>query len=189
MSPLVPISPSAFNIELALAYATANNFTGNPVYRTDADCWLHADAAPLLTQAAALAHPLGLRLRIRDAFRPAEAQWALWSICPDPEFLADPHQGSTHSMGVAVDVDLIDIVSGLPLDMGTGFDAFTPLSHHGRLDIPPEAQRHRALLLGVMTAAGWGHYHSEWWHYQIDDARSFYPLLSDTVLGDRSMMP
>lgn len=189
MSPLVPVDPSAFNIELALAYATAANFTGRPIYRPDAGCWLHADAAPLLAQAAALAYPLGLRLRIRDAFRPIEAQRALWSICPDPEFLADPHQGSTHSMGVAVDVELIDIANGQPLDMGTGFDAFTPLSHHARLDIPPEAQRHRAVLLGLMSAAGWDFFRHEWWHYQMKDARSLYPLLSDTALENRPMMP
>jgi D-alanyl-D-alanine dipeptidase len=189
MSPLVPIAPSAFNIELALAYATADNFTGRPVYRPDAGSWLHADAAPLLTKAAALAYPLGLRLRILDAFRPAEAQWVLWGICPDPEFIADPHLGSTHSMGVAVDLDLIDIATGQPLDMGTGFDAFTPLSHHARLDISPEAQRHRALLLGLMIAAGWEYNHHEWWHYQMKEARSLYPILSDTVLGDHPMMP
>lgn len=189
MSSLVSISPTAFNIELALAYATADNFTGRPVYRPDSGCWLHRDAAPLLSQAAALAHPLGLRLRIRDAFRPAEAQWALWSICPDPEFLADPHQGSTHSMGVAVDVDLVEIATGQPLDMGTGFDAFTPQSHHARLDLPPEAQRHRAILLGLMIAAGWDYNCYEWWHYQMQDARDLYPVLSDTVLGGQAMMP
>jgi len=40
-----------------------------------------------------LARPLGLRLRIFDAFRPAEAQWVLWRARPDPEFLADPRRG------------------------------------------------------------------------------------------------
>ena len=44
---------------------------------------------PEQIRAVDLARPLGLRLRIFDAFRPAEAQWMLWDACPDPEFLAD----------------------------------------------------------------------------------------------------
>ncbi len=50
------------------------------------------------------------------------------------------------------------------------FDAFTPLSHHARTDVPPEAQRNRLLLMGLMTSAGWDFYRNEWWHYQLFDA-------------------
>lgn len=189
MSPLVRIHPPAWGVEIALAYATAANFTGRPVYAPGAGCYLHADAAARLTRAAALARPLGLRLRILDAFRPVEAQQALWAHTPDPDFLADPRRGSLHSMGAAIDLTAVDAASGQPLDMGTAFDAFTPLSHHGTLEIPPAAQRHRALLLGVMVAAGWEFHPHEWWHYQVPGARAAYPLLSDSVLGADRMMP
>ncbi len=70
--------------------------------------------------------------------------------------------------------------------MGTGFDAFTPLSHHGSLQLPAAAQAHRSLLLGIMTAAGWDFYRKEWWHYQLFDSRRF-PLLSDSALGEGLM--
>ena len=70
--------------------------------------------------------------------------------------------------------------------MGTAFDAFTPLSHHGRTDVSAEAQRNRLLLMGLMTAAGWDFYRNEWWHYQLFDARR-YPLISDADLP-RPMM-
>lgn len=189
MFPLVPIAAADLDLEVALAYATDDNFTGKPVYSRQAGCWLHADAAPLLRRAAELARPLGLRLRVLDAFRPTEAQWALWAHTPDPEFLADPHQGSTHSMGVAVDLDLIRVSDGVALDMGTAFDEFTPRSHHGNTDIPAEAQANRHLLLGLMTTAGWDFYGNEWWHYQLPQARARYPLLSDTLLGPDGMMP
>lgn len=49
---------------------------------------------------------------------------------------------------MAVDLTLTGS-DGRPLDMGTAFDAFTPLSHHGNTDIPPTAQRNRLLLLGL----------------------------------------
>ncbi len=183
---LVEIAKPAFDVEIDIAYATAHNFTGKPVYARPG-CYLHPDAAACLTHAIALARPLGLRFKVFDAFRPSEAQWVLWNHTPDPEFLADPKRGSPHSMGVAVDLTLID-AGGTELDMGTAFDAFTPRSHHGVHDIPPDAQRNRALLLGLMTAAGWDFYRNEWWHYQLFKPRDKYPVLSDAVL-DRPMMP
>lgn len=174
------IDPSAFNVDIALAYATSDNFTGRPVYAR-AECWLHEQAAIRLDRAVRLAAAQGLKLRIFDAFRPQEAQWRLWRHTPDPEFLADPRTGSTHSRGVAVDLTLIKS-DGEALDMGTGFDAFTPLSHHGNLDIPVQAQRNRFLLQGIMATAGWQFYSSEWWHYQLFDAAARFPLLSDSIL-------
>lgn len=126
---LVDITATEFDVEFEIAYATANNLTGEPIY-SRVDCYLHGDAAKLLDRAIALAAELGLRLKIFDAFRPVEAQWVLWNHTPDPEFLADPRKGSPHSRGVAIDLTLID-GAGAPLEMGTEFDAFTPDAHHG----------------------------------------------------------
>ena len=88
--------------------------------------------------------------------------------------------------GVAVDLTLSD-AGGQPLDMGTAFDAMTERSHHGRTDLTVEQQRNRTLLLGVMSGAGWDHYASEWWHYQLPDPER-YPLLTDAAAGGRIML-
>jgi D-alanyl-D-alanine dipeptidase len=176
---LVEIREEEHGVVIALAYATSENITGRPIYR-NAICYLNDEAAGLLERAIELARALGLRLKIFDALRPSEAQWMLWNARPDPDFLADPRRGSPHSRGAAVDVTLID-GEGAALDMGTSFDAFTPLSHHGRLEVGVTAQRNRLLLLGLMTAAGWDFYRNEWWHYQLFDAKRF-PLLQDADL-------
>jgi D-alanyl-D-alanine dipeptidase len=183
---LVEIAPPLYDVDIFIAYATSSNFTGKPVYARPG-CYLHADAAVCLTKAIELARTLGLRFKVFDAFRPSEAQWVLWNHTPDPDFLADPRRGSPHSMGVAVDLTLID-GDGCELDMGTAFDAFTPLSHHGVLDISADAQRNRALLLGLMSAAGWDFYRNEWWHYQLFNPRGRYEVLSDSILP-QPMMP
>ncbi|MDX1485830.1 MAG: D-alanyl-D-alanine dipeptidase [Alphaproteobacteria bacterium] len=182
---LVEINESAFDVDLQIAYAGSENFTGQPVYGRPA-CYLHGDAAKLLARAIELAASIGLRFLIFDGFRPTEAQWVLWNHTPNPDFLADPRRGSPHSRGVAVDLTLVD-EEGLPLEMGTGFDDFTPRAHHGNQDIPREAQINRHLLLGLMTAAGWDFYRNEWWHYQMFESRR-YPLISDQDL-DQPMMP
>jgi len=181
---LIEITEKTHGVLIDLAYATPRNITGAPVYK-QASCYLNTEAADLLDRAVALARPLGLRLKIFDAFRPSEAQWMLWAAKPDPNFLADPRRGSPHSRGAAVDLTLIDD-AGEPLDMGTAFDAFTPLSHHGNLAVSDKAQRNRFLLLGLMTAAGWDFYRNEWWHYQLFDAKRF-PLISDAELPRRML--
>ena len=182
----VDISPPAFDLSVWLAYATPDNLTGKPFYRADARPYLHPKAVEGLRVAIGLARPLGYRLKIFDAYRPVEGQWALWNASPDPEFVADPRNGGPHNRGVALDLTLID-AHGRELDMGTAFDAFTPLSHHGRTDLPAAVQANRLLLLGLMTAAGWDFYRNEWWHYQLFDARARFPVLSDSAAGTRMM--
>ena len=183
--PLVEILPGRSGLLIDLAYARADNVTGKPIYAR-ARCYLHPAAAALLDRAAELARPHGLRLKIFDAYRPTEAQWVLWEAFPNPEFVADPRRGSPQSRGAAVDLTLID-GSGRELEMGTPFDDFTAASHHGSLAVSVEAQRNRALLLGLMTAAGWDFYRNEWWHYQLFNARN-YPLISDSALPEGLMV-
>jgi len=181
---LVEITSPEFDVDIALVYATPQNLSGSPIY-TSADCYLHERAADLLRRAAHLAQPLGLRLKIFDAYRPSEAQWCLWNALPDPEFVADPRRGSPHTRGVAVDLTLVDD-KGVELEMGTGFDEAIPQSHHGATDIPVAAQRNRFTLLGLMMAAGWDNYKNEWWHYQMFNSRD-YPLIEQAQLP-RPMM-
>ena len=181
---LVEILPETHDVEISIRYATADNFTAQPVYQR-AGCYLHPEAEGLLLNAIELAAALSLKIKIFDAFRPSEAQWVLWNHTPDPDFLADPRRGSPHSRGAAVDLTLLH-PNGQELEMGTPFDAFTARSHHGNLEVSVEVQRNRVLLMGLMTTAGWDFYRNEWWHYQLFDARRL-PVLSDSVL-DRGMM-
>lgn len=175
---LVEVTEPGFGIEHDIVYASDRNFTGRPVY-AEARCFLRVEAAERLRPAVSAAAALGLRLRIFDAYRPTEAQWVLWRHTPDPDFLAPPWVGSPHSRGVALDLTLTG-ADGAPLDMGTRFDAFTPLSHHGSAEVGVAVQRNRLLLLGLMAAAGWRHYDKEWWHYQLPDSGR-YPLISDSA--------
>ena len=177
---LVEITPQTHQVIVDVKYASADNFTGKPAYKRAA-LFLHPDAEQHLRAAVRIADGIGLKLKLFDGFRPTEVQEAFWAHTPDPHFLAPPDKGSPHSRGVAIDLTLCR-ADGSELDMGTAFDAFTPLSHHGRTDVNAEAQRNRILLMGIMTAAGWDFYRNEWWHYQLFGSRS-YALLSDKQAG------
>ena len=183
---LIEITETTHPVCIDLRYSTADNFTGAPVYRAGARCYLHIEAERKLRTAIELADAQGYQFLIFDAYRPPEAQWKLWNHTPEPNFLADPRRGSPHSRGVAVDLTLT-YRDGTPLDMGTAFDAFTPLSHHGNPQVNANAQRNRLLLMGIMTTAGWDFYRNEWWHYQLFNARATYPLISDAEAGTGMM--
>jgi D-alanyl-D-alanine dipeptidase len=57
--------------------------------------------------------------------------------------------------------------------MGTEFDEFSKLSHHGNLDISKTAYQNRLILLGIMTDSGWDFYRNEWWHYQLFNSKDY----------------
>jgi D-alanyl-D-alanine dipeptidase len=180
------ISIQSPDIIIDLAYATPDNFIGKVVYHNP-QAFLHIKALEKLEVAAQLAKNIGYRLKILDAFRPTEAQWVLWEVCPNPRFVADPRKGSCHSRGIAVDLTLADR-DGNELDMGTPFDHLTSQSYHGDNTISQEAQKNRFILLGIMARSGWDHYNYEWWHYQLFHPQE-YPLLSDKDAPQSLMSP
>lgn len=178
--PLVLISPATHDVVLDLLYATPNNVAGRVIYARPL-CLLHRDAEVGLRRAVDLAAGSGCRLKIFDAFRPHEAQVLLWDTAPDRAYVADPAIGSNHTRGTALDLTLVD-GDGHELDMGTGFDDMTVLSHHFHTGVPALAQANRQLLLGIMAGAGFAHIAHEWWHYALPQSER-YPLLGSSSLG------
>ncbi len=166
---------------LDIVYATDRVFTGQPVYQRPV-AFLLPEARTRLLHANRLAQRLCLRLKIFDAYRPIEAQWVFWHAAPDKSFVADPRQGGIHTRGAAVDLTLVHD-SGTELEMGAGFDEFSPRSAHDHPGLAPAAIRNRALLLGLMTTAGFDHYRLEWWHYHLPNYRDFPPLCASAVPG------
>jgi D-alanyl-D-alanine dipeptidase len=55
------------------------------------------------------------------------------------------------------------------VDMGTGFDCFSLLSHTLNPEITGQARDYRLLLKGLMEAAGFKNLSEEWWHFTLRD--------------------
>ena len=167
-------------IVVDLRYATPGNFVGADMYSPFDCAWLHNDAAAMLERTAqdlARRRP-GLRLAVLDALRPQRVQERMWKALegtPLTQYLADPARGSIHSFGMAVDVTLLD-AAGRELDMGTGFDDLTELSHPAleegflaRGDLTEAQLGNRLALREAMDAAGWRGIRTEWWHFDAGD--------------------
>ncbi|WIL41136.1 D-alanyl-D-alanine dipeptidase [Pantoea agglomerans] len=166
-----------------LKYATADNLTGQPIYR-DARCLLHADAARALAKSIDIANVAGYSLLILDAYRPPAAQAILWQACPNQDYVAPLTRGSNHSRGTAVDVTLID-ERGEIVDMGSGFDEMSEHSHPYHPAVPVQAQRNRLMLNAIMLGGGFTGIATEWWHFELPGSES-YPLIDD-VFGCYSL--
>jgi D-alanyl-D-alanine dipeptidase len=174
-----PLSTVA-GIAVDLRYAGPDNFIGRDLYAPFDCAWLHRDAAAALERVVAwLAreHP-GCTPLVLDALRPQRVQQQLWDALAGTElrlYLADPARGSIHSFGMALDITLLD-AAGKELDMGTGFDDMTPLSHPALEEgflrsgaLGADQVANRRLLRTAMTQAGFVGIDTEWWHFDCGD--------------------
>jgi zinc D-Ala-D-Ala dipeptidase len=179
-------------IAVELRYATGNNFVGRDLYSPFDCAWLHRDAAAALERVVAwlAARRPGCTPLVLDALRPQRVQQQLWDTLEGTGlqmYLANPERGSIHSYGMALDITILD-ESGRELDMGTGFDDLTELSHP-RLEpqflaagkLTAQHIANRQLLRDAMFQAGFVGINTEWWHFDCGDRelvrRSFRRVL------------
>ncbi|WP_027866411.1 M15 family metallopeptidase [Massilia alkalitolerans] len=167
-------------IAIDLRYATPNNFVGRDLYSPFDCAWLHRDAAAALEKVVAWLKQRrpGYTALVLDALRPQRVQQQLWDALEDTGlqmYLANPARGSIHSYGMALDITLLD-EQGRELDMGTGFDDMTNLSHpaleEGFLitgELTDEQVANRRLLREGMLEAGFFGINTEWWHFDCGD--------------------
>ena len=94
------------------------------------------------------------------------------SVLLDSGYIA---RRSRHNLGVAVDLTLVDLVTGTEVPMGTPFDSFTPAAHTA--NATGRVQRYRQILVRAMESERFTNYDQEWWHFS-------YPL-GDAVPFDR----
>ena len=167
-------------IAIDLRYATTNNFVGRDLYSPFDCAWLHRDAAEALEKVVAWLKQRrpGYTVLVLDALRPQRVQQQLWDALEGTGlqmYLANPARGSIHSYGMALDITLLD-EQGRELDMGTGFDDMTNLSHpaleEGFLitgELLESQVANRRLLREGMLEAGFFGINTEWWHFDCGD--------------------
>jgi D-alanyl-D-alanine dipeptidase len=164
---------------LDLRYNTANNFLKTDVYgKFGLDkCYVRPELAAKLRRLSGLLAERRLKLIIYDCYRPLDVQREMWKIVSDPKFVADPKKGSKHNRGVAIDAALAG-VDGKALAFPTEFDDFTMRADHSFIcnSASPEPCANRDLLKKIMIKAGLTPLSSEWWHYELPDAKK-YPLI------------
>lgn len=180
------VSQLSADIQVHMAYLGSNNFVGAPVDGYKANkCYLQQNAAKALVKVQQAAMANGYSLWIWDCYRPQRAvdhfmRWAadLADTSTKAEFYPNLAKDtlvggyiaekSGHSRGSTVDLTLArQNASGQwqPIDMGSPFDLFDPISNVGAASITKRQQEHRQLLESLMLSAGFKVYNMEWWHF------------------------
>ena len=105
----------------------------------------------------------------------------MFETVSDPNWVARPGPyARSHEAGRSVDVTIANADG--PVDMGTGFDDFSPRALAYATDgVSPAAQANRAGLRDAMSAGGLTVYRGEWWHFDSSDADEKRPILNVPV--------
>lgn len=172
---LVEIKKYVPGIALDIRYATTNNFMHRQMY-AQAKAFARLPVAIALKAVEADLKKKGLGLKIYDAYRPYAVTVKFYEMARDTNFVADPHKGSKHNRGCAIDLTLIDLKTGKELDMPTGFDSFSKKAAAGYAPLPKREYANRELLKKTMKAHGFNVYRTEWWHYDFNGWMN-YPLV------------
>jgi len=152
--------------EYELLFASENNIAGYPLY--PAVPLLESTTAEKLKDAFEIFHNDGYIVKIYDAYRPKSAQYILFDILPDVRYLANPYTGdSWHQRGRAVDMSLIDMQTGIELEMPTAMHGFMPDASRHNSDSWSEAARENVdYMTSVMQSVGFSIIDTEWWHFE-----------------------
>lgn len=137
-SGLVNVEKTIPGVPLDIRYATKDNFAGEVLYPY-ARCYLMENVAESLLKGQEELEPQGYQLVIYDCYRPLSIQKRMFSLVPDPDFVADPAIGFRHNRGYAADVSLRSL-NDTPALLPTAYDNFTQVAPGVtacRLPLPP----------------------------------------------------
>jgi D-alanyl-D-alanine dipeptidase len=174
-------------LRVDLRYRGSDNFLGVPVdgYRGER-LILTREAAVALAKVQEALQPMGLGLLVYDGYRPQRAvdHFVRWATDPEDQqnkaaYYPDVDKSrliaggyiaerSGHSRGSTVDLTLVELASGAPLDMGTPWDYFGPESWPSFEGITDEQQANRQLLRVQMLQQGFRPLPEEWWHFTLE---------------------
>ncbi len=166
------------NLIVDLRYASTKNFTHKSFYSAYAGAYLRLPAARALQLVQNDLNQKGLGLKIFDAYRPYAATKLMWTLVRDDRYAASPATGSGHNRGAAVDLTLINLRTGLELQMPTGFDSFTDSAHHSFMNLSESVLANRNLLRTTMEKYGFVALETEWWHYSLPNAKDRFMLMN-----------
>ncbi len=168
---LVDVRSVDSTIAVNLRYFTSDNFTGAPLPGYEANrAYLRREAANALGRVQKQLRADGLGLLIWDGYRPVSGTEGMVSWAERTGNMKYFKQGyiarrSRHNMGVAVDLTLVNLETGAPLEMGTPFDTFSKAAHTA--NATGTAAQNRQRLVAAMEAQGFSNYDQEWWHFSI----------------------
>ncbi len=173
---LVNVKDLDSTIQVDLRFSSENNPLKKDAYGDFCNCYMQKKAAEKLAIAQKELQKLkpGYTLLTYDCLRLRSFQRKIFALVQGTKYqkyVANPHSGSMHNYGCAVDISIVN-EKGKELDMGTEYCHFGDLAQPryekkflkiGKLN--KKQIRNRELLRKIMKKAGFTGIHIEWWHF------------------------
>jgi zinc D-Ala-D-Ala dipeptidase len=169
---LVDLEDFIPEVEIDIRYASENNFYGEAVY-SDSKAFLRLPAAAALKEVQEELLKQNKTLKIFDAYRPYYVTVLFYEKIRDTNFVASAWTGSRHNRGCAVDLTIVDMLTGKELKMPTEYDVFTERAAINYMDITEEERENRELLQSLMLKYGFKPLKSEWWHFDYSEWKKY----------------
>lgn len=192
---LVDIQDIDPTIQVQLMYATEDNFVGESMYGDLTQAYMLPHFAQKLKRAQTklkLDWGEEYSLLVCDAARPLSVQRRMYNAVkgtPNRVYVASPNNGGgRHNYGAAVDVTIVNTLTGERVDMGSEVDHFGIRSHTDNEEellkkgmITQKAYDNRRYLTRLLNAEGLRNIRKEWWHFEelmsIKEVRTKYRLI------------
>ena len=174
---LVNLAAAVPNLKVDLRYGSANNLFGRPLYE-GAKAYASTETAAALKIAAQLLNAKGYGLLVWEAYRPWSASKLAYDLLPadGKGMLPAPEKGDVHNTGLAVDVSLYDLKTGLPLPMISDYDEISPRQYPHYAGSSSSLRFLRDYLAEVMQKAGFKASGMEWWHFSLNEGAGYAKL-------------
>jgi len=170
---LVNLKKICPSIILDIRYATHNNFLGIPLYNLPR-AYVRFPVALAIAEIQKELEPLGLSLKIYDAYRPYSITKKMWELTKGSPYVAHPAYGSIHNRGTALDLTLVNILEdSTDVPMPSQYDEFNIKASHYFLNINRSYINNRNLLKRIMEKHGFIANEHEWWHYDFKNYKNY----------------
>lgn len=172
------VNLQAAGIKVDSRYAVSDNLFGKPLY-TAADLYLDKEAAEALQAVNTELSSYGLGIMVWDAYRPWSVSKLAYSALPDNKkyMLENPDEKmSKHNTGLAADVTLYDLQTGMPIEMISDFDEPSLRQYYSYPGGTARQRYLRTLLREVMEKHGFTGIEMEWWHFEYQNINEYGSL-------------
>lgn len=174
-SKLVDVRLYTDKLDIKMKLATNGTTIGEPFYQRNL-CMLQEDTLMKLLDAVEKFEADGYQIVIYDAYRPTSVQQRWFDVVRVHKWVADPSigMGGIHDRGVAVDMTLKDIKTGVELDMPTAMHTFSDAASRWA-SMTAEQRKNVDYMTKIMVECGFTYINSEWWHFQDSLIENYLP--------------
>lgn len=169
---LVDVRRYSDTIYIDMMMTKEDSIAGGNVYGQQI-CLLQKSTLDKLLEAEKMFQEDGYSIIVYDAYRPYSVTCIMYDIHKDGTYVAGKRFGSIHNKGAAIDMSLIDNITGEPVEMPSPIHTLNSTSNRTNPDMTDAAKENMNYMADIMRKAGFTTIQSEWWHFSDSESSRY----------------